>query len=217
MAVKDREEQNGPTFDLKTLAELLRNASPEDQKAFALAAGLAPSTMGMTPEHLQVLMGTMTKVSADAQKEALRSQRTENPLYPEKSVFNPRGRYDDNGNPMSAKVTFRIPVIYNGVRLGGELETEEEIDLCNQITESKYAREGTWKAELEGKGINQRLKITVPSLTVDDRMALPPFTMILRELISGKAAVNTESLHKQIADLQRRLEAVEGKPAGAAA
>ena len=197
-------------IDPGALMEALR-ALPEDAKRELLSgAGIVPTTMGMTPEHLQVLMGTMTAVSANAQKEAIRSQRKENPSYPERSVFNPDGIFDDNGTALAPKVKFTRPTFFQNVRLGGELETPEEIRLCNLFTESRYSREGTWKAELEGQGINRRLLIEVPSRTTDERMTLPPFTMILRELLDGKEAVDTESLHRQIETMKAQIEALQG-------
>jgi hypothetical protein len=205
-------------IDARMLAEAIRSMTPDEQKNLLMGSGLAPSTIGMTPENLQILMGTMTQVSADAQKKALMSQRRENPLYPEKSVFHPDGKFTDDGIPREPKKRFSRPTFFQGVRLGGELETEEEIELCNRFTESKYAREGAWKAEIEGQGTKQRLIITIPSLTVDERMSLPPFTMILRELLDGAAAVNTESLHKQLDSMRAELDALKARqPAGTAA
>lgn len=224
MAKKDDEQQQSTqTIDPLALVEALKQLPADTQAALLKSAGLMPTTMGMTPEHLQVLMGTMTAVSANAQKEAIRSQRRENPQYPERSEFHPRGVFDDAGRQLEPKLKFRIPTFFQGVRLAGELETEEEIRLCNQITDSRYAREGLWKAEIEGMGRNQRLVIRVnregESLTMDDRMSLPPFTIILRELISGKEAVNPETLHAQIEAMQKRIAELEGakQPAGAAA
>jgi hypothetical protein len=49
-------------------------------------------------------------------------------------------------------------------------------------------------------------------------MSLPPFTMILRELLDGAAAVNTESLHKQLDSMRAELDALKARqPAGTAA
>lgn len=209
MAPKDPTDKT--PIDPMALMDALR-ALPDDAKRELLTgAGIVPTTMGMTPEHLQVLMGTMTAVSANAQKEAIRSQRKENPSYPERSAFNPAGIFDDDGKALEPKVKFTRPTFFQNVRLGGELETPEEIKLCNQFTESRYSREGTWKAELDGQGIHRRLLIEVPSRTTDERMTLPPFTMILRELLDGKEAVDTESLHRQIETMKAHNEAMQAQ------
>jgi len=203
-------------IDPKAIADALKQMAPEDLRALLAGAGVVPTTMGMTPEHLQVLMGTMTKVSADAQRQALISQRRENPNYPEKSVFFPEGVFENDGTPKRPKQKFTVPTFFQSVRLAGELETEEEIELCNRFTESKTAREGMWTADLIGEGRHRRLAIRIApeghKLGINDLAVLPPFTMILRELLDGPAAVNTESLHKTIADMQQRIKELEGKP-----
>jgi hypothetical protein len=149
----------------------------------------------------------MQSVSAASVKETLRHERKENPNYPEKSVFFPRGKFDDLGNARPPKATFTRPTYYNGVRLGGELETEEEIQLCNQFTRDKSCRDGLWEAIIENAGSSrERLIIKVPSLSIDERMGLPPFTLILAELLGGAEAVNPLTMQKQIDDLKAKLE-----------
>lgn len=207
----------GGGIDPSALVAALRALPADELKSLLVASGAAPSTIGMTPENMQALMNTLHANSATAIREAIRSQRKENPAYPERSVFNPRGVFNDAGEAQAPKLKLSRPTFFNGVRLGGELESEEEIELCNRFTESRYAREGTWKAEVEGKGINQRLLITVPSRSVDDRMVLPPFTHILRELLDGAEAVNPESLQKQIAALQAEVAKLKAQPAQSAA
>lgn len=148
-------------------------------------------------------------VNARAMKLALRK---ENDNYPERSVFNPVGRYDDDGNAQIPKVTFRRPTYANGVRLGGELETPEEIELCNRFTETKEIRSKDWKAEVVRVGTEERLYIKFPSKTINDRMNLPhSFTLILHELLGGEDAVNPTTLQRQIAELQEQVRELKGE------
>lgn len=173
-----------------------------------------PSLIGISPEQLQTILGALGATSATAMREAIRSQRKENPNYPEKSVFNPRGVFDDEGTPQAPKAKLSRETFFVGVRLSEETLTEEEIDLCNRFTGDKDSREGMWTARLEQHGNKQRLYIAVPSKTVDDRMGLPSFALICRELLDGADAVSPDAMLKQIADLQRQMKELQLAKAG---
>lgn len=172
-----------------------------------------PSLIGMSPEMLQTILGALGKTSAEAMREAYRQQRKENPNYPEKSIFNPSGSFDDNGTALPAKVKLSRPTFFVGVRLSEELMTTDEIALCNRIVANKYSRDGQWKAEIDGQGQQTRLKVEVPCKTVDDRMMLPPFTHILRELIEGADAVNPESMQKRLDALEAEVQRLRSERA----
>lgn len=208
---KEKDSDLTPDVMQAAVIDALRSLPPDELGALLKRAGVVPTTSGMGVEHLQAIMSTMDAVSARSVKEALRSERKENPNYPEKSVFFPAGKFDDSGRILPAKITLSRTTFFNGVRLGGELETEEEIGLCNRFTESRTAREGEWQAIVE-TGLNARLTITVPSKTVDDRMSLPPFTHILRELLDGAEAVNPDTMARRIAALEAQMKAMGVQP-----
>lgn len=178
------------------------------------APAAVPSLVGISPEQLATILGALGTTSATAMREAIRSQRKENPNYPEKSVFNPRGVFDDDGNALAPRTKLTRETFFVGVRLSEELLTDDEIALCNRFTSDKTAREGLWSATLEQHGSKTRLYISVPSKTVDDRMTLSPFTHICRELLDGPDAVNPESMQKQIEELTRQVKALELAKAG---
>lgn len=202
-----------PSVGAADILGALRNASPEDLREILTKAGVVPTTMGMDTSTAHALMQSMQSLQQsslvtamrEGMKEQAKQTRRENPLYPEQSVFHPQGVYDHEGKALALKLKFRRPTFFQGVHLGGELETEEEIELCNRFTETRTAREGTWIAEIEGQGRNERLLIKVPSQNVDDRMVLPPFPHILRELLDGAEAVNPEAMHKRIQQLEAQI------------
>ena len=97
------------------------------------ASPAMPSLVGISVEQLQAILGALGKTSAEAMREAYRLQRKENPNYPERSVFNPMGSFDDEGRALPPKVKLTRPTFFVGVRLPEELMTAEEIELCNQI------------------------------------------------------------------------------------
>ncbi len=214
---KQKTDDDSPAPDMKAmLIETLKSLSPAELSDIMQGAGAVPTTQGLTPAVIQTLVQAFQATSTTAVRETLRQERVENPNYPERSVFNPAGVFDDRGKALAPKVKFRRATFFQGVRLAGELETPDEIELCNQFTQDKEAREGRWTARIEDKGRpNERLYIAIPSKTVDDRMENSlPFTLILRELLDGADAVNPEVLQKQIADMQARIKSLEaGAPA----
>ncbi len=179
--------------------------NPPQAQNQAPVAPAGPSLVGFTPEQLQALFATMGSVSARATSDALRSQRKENPYYPEKSVYNPEGLYADDGTPKPAKVKLSRATFFVGVKLSDELMTADEIELCNRFTTDKTARNGTWKAEIVMHGNQPRLYIDVPSKTIDDRNGLPTFAFILKELLEGPEAVNPVTMAKRIEELEKKL------------
>ena len=208
MAQKEKDEQ----IDIKAaLADALRSLKPEELSAILRDAGAVPTTQGFDAEMVKAIASAFQSTSATAVRETLRQERVENPNFPERSVFNPRGVFDDQGHPLQPKVKFRRETFYCGVRLGGELETEAEIELFNAFTEDRTAREGLWTAEITKKGTpKERLSIKIPSFSSDDRVANSlPLLLILRELLDGAEAVNPETLQKQIAELQAKVKRLE--------
>lgn len=206
-------------IDIKALLkDELRKLSPEDLRELLGATGAVPTTMGMTPETLQSIVTAMSSVSQTAVRETIRQERKENPSYPQRSVFHPAGVFDDSGKALPPKVKLRRPTYFQGVRLGGELETELEIELLNRFTEDKTSRDGLWSATFQERGTpRERLYIKIPSLTADDRMENSlPLPLILRELLDGADAVNPETLQKQIAQLEAKVKALESQTQPAA-
>lgn len=185
----------------------------------------AASVVGLTMEQLQAILGTIGKGSAEAMREASRQQRKENPNYPARNVFHPAGNFDDEGQQLPPKLMFIRDVRYVGVWIGrkgratdDDLLTVGEIALCNAFTANKSARHGAWTATIEHPGTDKEaLNIDLGSVkTIDDRMGLPPLTLILRELLEGADAVNPESLQKQIAALKEQVDALRETKSAAA-
>lgn len=201
--------------DLKAaLIDALKTMPPDQLAAILRDSGAAPTTIGMTPEHLQVLMGTLQANSVDAHKQAIRSLRKENPNYPERSVFNPEGVYDDFGNAKPPKVKLSRTTFFVKVRLNDEVMTPEEIELCNRFTQTKEARGGKWIASVTKRGDTEELRILddFSVYNADDRSDLPPFTFICRELLDGADAVNPQTMAARIADLEAKLKTMTGQP-----
>lgn len=192
------------------IVDALLAMKPNDLSVLLQRAGVVPQ-QAFTPDSLVAMANAFAKNSAEAVRETLRQERPENPSYPEKSVFFPRGKFDDKGHANAPKIAFRRPTFFNNVHLKGELETEEEIALFNGFTEDRTAREGRWKATIFNKGTKfERLLVEIPSKTTDDRMDNSlPLPLILLELQGGAEAVNPTTLQARIDALQARVDELE--------
>ena len=198
-----------PAISPEALAQAIQQLPTETLRLLLAQAGMLPTTVGMSPDQLQAILATVGSVNAKQMQQALRK---ENPYYPERSVFRPQGRYDDQGNQIPVGVAFRRDTYYCHVLIGkagdasaDTLCLEEEIELFNRFEVDKEARDGTWHARLVKRGTREVLYVDFPRHNNDDRMGLPSCALILRELLEGPESVNAELLAKQVAELRAQV------------
>jgi|SRR5215831_688479 len=91
-------------------------------------------------------------------------------------------------------------VFFCGTRQDEEMLTPREIDLYNQITSSKLARNGDWRADVQQLGPSgERLLIQIPVKTINDKARLPQSLEIcLLEFIGGRDAVDPMRLTEEV-------------------
>lgn len=207
-----------PVITADLLATALLQLPAEKLREVLDRAGFGgPSVQGITPDQLQTILMTVGKTSAKAMQESLRN---ENPWYPERSVFNPRGLFDDAGKPQEPKLKFLLdtfwPAAVRQARAGetSELCTEEEIALFNRLAglhEEKWISKptGDWKVTFERRNSRERMHVDAPCYSNDDRMNLPPLTHILLELLEGPEAVRPEALLAQVKKLKEEVAALK--------
>lgn len=204
------------------LLDALKDMTPEERRE--LLGPADPATPETSVAALEGMLSRIGQTNVAAIREARKLDRAENPNYPEKSVFNPLGKYDDEGKALPPKMRFctvdetgkLIPrdVFYNGAHLDYEQNTPEEIALCNAFTKSttstgtKEARHRPWTAVVSNEDGTPRLTITVPSKSPDDRMELPNLCGILRELLNGPEAVTPDTMARRIAELEATVKAL---------
>lgn len=179
---------------------------------------VAPVLLTMTPEQLQALIAALPQSSpasgltaealADILKanrqeaEARRSVRHSNADHPHISAFSLPG-----GDLKQPKPTFQTPdgrkreTYFNNHLVSEDESTPHEIACFNAIQTTCSARGETWHARIDQDG--RRLRVDVPSYTIDDRMNLPSLVEILTELAQGPKAVSTPEMLARIADLER--------------
>lgn len=208
-----KESASDSMFDLAAFAKILERLPAEALTMLAEKAGLVqpPTTIGMTAEQFQAILATNGKVNAKAMQQAL---RRENLYYPDRSVYNPAGVYDDEGRPLQPKVCFKRDTYQVNVMIGRADDSEgmctpEEIGLLNRFTTNKETRGGAFKAEIVTRNGKEVLRIIHPYATNDERVGLPPLTHILLELLEGEDAVNPDILLTQVAKLRQQVAKLE--------
>lgn len=175
-------------------------------------APVAPVLLTMTPEQLRDLIASLPASSpaagltAEALSEILKSNREEqesrrsvrhsNADHEHKSVFSHPGGDLKDPKPKLTRETY----FNNHLQSVDEL-TPLEIECFNAITATCSARGGAWKATIDQDG--RRIRVDVPSFTIDDRMNLPSLVEILTELAQGPKAVTPVDMIARIAELER--------------
>lgn len=195
------------------LAEALSHLTPDQQRALMERTGMQPSTQGFSMETLSTILQTVGKDTAIALK---RAGQRENPNFPDRSVFNPRGRFDDEGRAQPPKLTFKYDTYFIGVLIGragmtDDLSTEEEIALYNRFDKDYDAHKGKWTARLAKRGDRMGLFIDVPHQFNDDRMGLPPLTSILLTLLEGEESINPVNMLETIKKLTAQVASLQAK------
>ncbi|KKL73362.1 hypothetical protein LCGC14_2075660, partial [marine sediment metagenome] len=80
----------------------------------------------------------LQSVGRDTATALKKAGQRENPDYPERSVYNPRGRYDDDGKPQPPKLKFKRDTYFGPVLIGragasDDLSPEAEIELYTRF------------------------------------------------------------------------------------
>jgi hypothetical protein len=175
------------------LAELDRLI--EEQKA-RLAALPAQAT-GLTGNDLKMILDSQRE-NQKALVEATRQVRHSNADHEHKSAFS-----HPEGDLERPKAKFRFKeVFHNGHREREDDLTPAEIDAYNQITHSCEARGGRWTATVK----NNRLMVTIPCFTLDERMDVPSLPLQLLELAQGERAVTPDNMAAELIALRKAVE-----------
>jgi hypothetical protein len=116
--------------------------------------------------------------------------------YPRGDLAQPKPRHvTRDGQPRE--------VYFNGAREYEEQLTPEEIDAYNAITEARTSRDGQWTVRFKQDG--KILLLEVPSYTPDDRAAVPPLVLVLREMALGTKAADPVTMAARLAALEKAV------------
>ena len=195
--VKPNETAKPETSEAPAVAPVLLTMTQEQLMALIASLPASSPAAGLTGEDLR----TILKANREEQ-ESRRSVRHSNADHEHKSVFS----YPE-GDIKRPKSTFRTPdgrvreTFFNNGLVREEECTPLEIECYNAIQATCSARGETWHARIDQDG--RRLRVDVPSFTIDDRMNLPSLVEILTELAQGPKAVTTVDMIARIAELER--------------
>jgi hypothetical protein len=81
--------------------------------------------------------------------------------------------------------------------------------LSDSLTRSqrRLARDGKWKASVSDD--DQRLTISIPVKTIDDRQDLPSFLAIVQELTTGERALDATDMLAELTLLKAKMASLE--------
>lgn len=162
---------------------------------------------GISKQDLQDVLASNTEAHRRAMKPENLANMT--PI----GAFNPTGSKDKPkliGSDGKPRKTF-----YVGSPMREDQLNPDEILLFNRFTADKDSRNGRWTARVIRNGSSEELHIDFPHKEISDRMDLPSgqgesptsCELILRELLDGPNAVNSNFLAERVASLERQLAA----------
>jgi len=190
--------------------------------AFKEAASSPAAAPGM-PDAMTALLKQVESLTQTAQ----RSVRKENPHYEDRGVYHvdptcaicqTHALHYLPDDPIGREAHPRPTMIYDYEfchgRVLADWLTIPEIELINQFTADKTARDGQWTATISRNGTKKKLQVEVPYRGLDTRHDLPSQAAILIELLYGQtladpssALVLIQQLQAQVASLENRLAA----------
>lgn len=196
--------------DLRTLISGFTEA------AARVGAGSAPGI----PDAMAALLKQVESLTQTAQ----RSVRAENPHYEDVSVytFDPKCEICKTGglhmlpdDPIGKKAHPRPAMIYDYEFCQGRVMpdwlTIPELELINQFTADKTARDGAWTATISKNGTKKKLIVDVPYRGLDVRHDLPSQSAILVELLYGETMADPAQALVLIQQLQAKVNELESR------
>jgi len=187
--------------------------------AFKEAAGSPAAAPGM-PDAMTALLKQVESLTQTAQ----RSVRKENPHYEDRGVYHVDLTCEicKNGelhylpdDPIGREAHPRPTMIYDYEfchgRVLADWLTIPEIELINQFTADKTARDGQWTATISRNGTKKKLQVEVPYRGLDTRHDLPSQAAILIELLYGQTLADPSSALVLIQQLQAKVTELEAR------
>jgi len=188
--------------------------------AFKEASGpSSPAAPGMT-DAMTALLKQVESLTQTAQ----RAVRQDNPNYEDVSVYtyDPKCEICKTGalhflpdNPIGKKAHPRPAMIYAYEFCNGDVQADwltiPEIELINQFTSDKSARDGQWTATIVKHGTKKKLIVDVPYRGLDVRHDLPSQSAILVELLYGETMADPASALALIQQLTAKVNELESR------
>jgi hypothetical protein len=205
-----RDEQKPITNDTEARLKAL-----EEQNAKLMAAleakweAAQPAGAGIDAAQLETILTKVTKAAGQATEVLASKLKPENADHLEKSPFeHPEGghKYPKAAIAPSREIIWGRPLTLTELTYA-EVLALRELSQSLRRSERRLARDGKWKAIVSDD--DQRVTISVPVKTIDDRQDLPPFLQIVQELTTGERTPDVSDvmaeltlLKAQLADLQ---------------
>jgi hypothetical protein len=112
----------------------------------------------------------------------------------------------EDGEFAHPKPRLRFEAYHCGIRLRDDLLTVSEVELLNAFDRNCEARKGKWTARIKDEGGMPKLYIEHPANDILKMADIPPLTLLLMELLHGKASVDPNNLHMEIQRLREEVD-----------
>jgi hypothetical protein len=169
-------------------------------------------------------MAALLKQVESLTQTAQRSVRKDNPHYEDRGVFHVDPTCEIckkhelhwiEGDPIGKEAHPRPQMIYDYIFCAGRVMADwltiPEIELVNQFSQDKTARDGSWTATISRNGTKKRLEVSVPYRGMDARHELPSQSAILIELLYGETMADPSQALVLIQQLQAKVAALESR------
>ena len=185
------------TTTTPAVAPVLLTMTPEQLRDLIASLPASSPAAGLTPDALAEILKSNRE-----EQETRRSVRHSNADHAHVSAFShPLGDLKQPKARLQTPDGRKRDTFFNNHLVSEDECTPLEIDCFNAITATCSARAERWTARIDQDG--RRLRVDVPSYTIDERSDLPSMVEILKELAEGPKAVTPVDMIARIAELER--------------
>ena len=170
-------------------------ANSEDRLASVLEKLVEQTRQqGLSADQLETLLTRVGMTSAEAMRLSLKPENSEATHISDYFTTTDMAKYGS----FDMKPKLAVKTWFCGIEEKDDRLTASEIEGYNKLPNFAEARNGQWKAERKRNGRHEELFISVPFVTISDRMELPSLLLILLELNGGPSTANIHTLLKQL-------------------
>ena len=186
-----------------------RNAELMEALEAKLTEPTPAAPTGFTPDVLEQILKRTTEAAAGPAQVLASKLKPENADHRLLSPFeHPEGGEKFPKPALAREMWFAGQMLRVGELTYWEVLALNELSKTLSRGQRRVCRDGKWKAFVSED--DQRLTISVPMKTMDDRQDLPIFMQIVQELTSGERAPDVSEMAAELARLKQQMAQLQG-------